>query len=210
VSESEDHSSTADANADLKDVQKDLTKLTNDLGTSITPTVTADIATLRADVKAIAADVKAGTDPTADINKALTDGQTLFADLGPTLTGAVRRDLLDITSDGADVVVDLASTPPSAAHLLANAQNDLTHLGQTLGSSVSATVATDLNVLQADLAKIAADMLAGRNTTRDLREAIRDEARLFRDLNGTLAPNVTNTLVDMAFNLSEELSLRHG
>jgi hypothetical protein len=162
---------------------------------------------LRADVDAIIGDVKAGTDPSADINKALNDGQKLFADLGTNLTRAVRRDVLDITADGGDVVVDVASTPPSAAHLLANAQNDLTNLTQILGSNVSPAVSSDLNGLQTELTAIAADIQAGRSLIGDVHRAIRDETRLFRDLNGQLAPNVTNTLVDMAFNVFEELSV---
>jgi hypothetical protein len=207
--EHEDHNSKADALADLNAAQKHITQLTNDLGSTITPTVTMDIATLQADVTAIIGDVKAGTDPTADINKALNDGQTLFADLGATLTPAVERDVLKITADGADVTVDLATTPPSPKTLLNNAQNDLNTLSTTLGSGVSSTVSTDLNVLQADLSSIAADMLAGRNLTRDVRLAIRDETQLFHDLNGMLAPKVTNTLVDLAFNLFE-LPARHS
>ncbi len=196
-----------DASRDLRDVRGDLTKLTRDLRNSVTPTVRADISTLRADVNAIAADLKAGTDPSADVNKALNDGQTLFADLGPNLTKAVRKDVLDITADAADVVVDLASTPPSQGSLLTNAQNDLANLTQLLGSQASHAVAADLSALQADLTAIATAIQSGKGLNRDVRHALRDEARLFGDLNGQLSPSVTNTLVDMYYNLSQELKV---
>jgi hypothetical protein len=193
----------ADAIADLKEVQRDLSKLTRDVGATAGPTVTADIATLRDDLNAIAADVKAGTDPSADINKGQSDGLTLFADLGTNLTRAVRRDVLAITAAGADVTADLAATPPSPADLLNEAQNDLTSLTQILGPNVSPAVSADLNAVQTDLNAIAADLAAGRSVTRDVRQAVRNETRLFRDLNGQLAPNVTVTFVSMAFYVDE-------
>jgi hypothetical protein len=86
----------------------------------------------------------------------------------------------------------------------------LANLAQILGSNVSASVPNDLNMLQADLAGIASGMQAGKNTAGEERHAIRDEAWLFGDLNGKLAPAVTETIVTMVFDLFEVEAVGHG
>jgi hypothetical protein len=198
-----------DALADLREAQRFISRLARDVGSSASPTVTADIATLRGDVNAISADVKDGTDPSADVIKAQVDGLTLFANLGTNLTHAVRRDVLDIAAVGADVTVDLSSTPPSRQVLVTTVQANLANLTQILGSNVSSTVSKDLNKLEVDLAAIAGGLRAGKDIAGEVRHAIRDEARLFGDLNGQLAPAVTKTIVTMAFDLVEVTAVGH-
>lgn len=192
-----------DVSGALKAVLRDLTNLEKDLGSGLSPTLTADLAALRADVEAIAAGVRAGTDVSAAVEQALTDGLTLLSDLGPSLSPAVQRDVLNLIKHGAEVVVGLSPTPPSPASLLASAQNELAELTQALGSNVSGAVAADLQALQADLSAVAADVQAGTSVTSDVRQALRDEARLFGDLNGQLTGEVTGRLAELAFYLFE-------
>jgi hypothetical protein len=165
-------------------------------------TVTGDIATLRSDLNNVIADVKAGTDPSADLIQAETDAQALFAALGTKMTRAVQHDVLDLVAVGADAVVDLTGAP-SAQSVVTTVEANLANLIVDLGPNVSASVSKDLNRLLADLTSLAGDIQAGTSTRRDLGHAIRDEARLFHDLNGQLVPIVTFTIVAMDFDLLE-------
>jgi hypothetical protein len=97
---------------------------------------------------------------------------------------------------------------------LGDIQADATKLAKALASvQVSASVTTDLNMLNTDLSKVVADLAAGRAATSDLQATITAEVMLTADLGTSATPKIKHTLRDLGddlLNLAIEIAAMKG
>jgi hypothetical protein len=188
---------------DLSEVQADAQELTNVLANNPNPTVQADIKTLNNDLSTVASDLSAGQSAISDLNKVKTDAANLANVLGQGARAVVRRDVRDLRNDLRDMSQDLNQITNTVNRNAADIEADAQTLTNALASNPNQKVQGDVNTLNSDLSKVAADLEAGKSAASDLNTVITDATTLFTDLGTNVSSVVQQELKDLRNDLMD-------
>jgi hypothetical protein len=196
----------ADIRVDLADISADVQKVTNALSAGASATIVADLTSLSTAAAAVKADIQAGASATADITAALAANSKLTTDLGASVKPAVKHQLKDIGKDLSDLQGDLNAIGKDVRSDAADIKADALALTNALKSmSISAAAQADLDLMNADLTKVTADLAAGNGTTAvtDINAAIAAEAQLKVDLGSSPTAAIRHALTDIRNDLKD-------
>jgi len=180
----------ATINADLALIRVDVQHLSTALARSTKTGVAADVKALRSDLAAVSAELTAGKSITQELTALVTDEANLINDLGGSATTTVKNDLRALENNLMGLAKATNTTNLKAA--LTNVQSAGQLLTTALAANKNSTVVADLQTLNTDLTRVAADLAAGTDASTDLATALADEATLAKDL-GTRAARTIKT-----------------